>query len=125
MAHVLHIVRKGNVDAMQSRDEIELDIDALHTETLCALNRFLCNCKKPMSKMKRQEAIASELLSAGQSMVATPALILDEGGGGGERSPVFDDETPEIVAAKKSTALFIQEIAAGKGCGWGRRVLRQ
>ncbi|KAJ8485298.1 hypothetical protein OPV22_017783 [Ensete ventricosum] len=116
MAHVLHIVRKGNVDVMQSKDEIELDIDALHTETLWALNRFLCNCKKPMSKMKRQEAIASGLLSVGQSMIATPALIPNEGGGG-ERSPVFDDETLETVTTKKSTTLFIQEIAVGKGCG--------
>ncbi|RRT55342.1 hypothetical protein B296_00019923 [Ensete ventricosum] len=102
MAHVLHIARKGNVDAMQSGDEIELDIDALDTETLWALDRFLCNCKKLMSKMKRQEAIASGLLSAGHSMVAAPALIPDEGGGGDERSPVFDDETPEAVVAKKS-----------------------
>ncbi|RWV76843.1 hypothetical protein GW17_00062424 [Ensete ventricosum] len=123
MAHVLHIVRKGNVDVMQSKDEIELDIDALHTETLWALDRFLCNCKKPMSKMKRQEAIASGLLSVGQSMVATPALIPNEGGGG-EWSLVFDDETPEIVAAKKSTAMFIQEIAADEGCGSDRRGLR-
>ncbi|RRT67084.1 hypothetical protein B296_00028895 [Ensete ventricosum] len=121
----MYIVTKGNVDAMQSRDESELDIDVLHTETLWVLDRFLCNCKRPMSKMKRQEAIASGLLSAGQSMVATPALIPDEGGGGGEWSPMFDDEMCETVAAKKSTTLFIQEIATSKGCGSDRRGLRQ
>ncbi|CAL9747771.1 unnamed protein product [Musa acuminata subsp. burmannicoides] len=100
MSHVLHIVRKGNVSTTQNGDEIELDIDTMDTETLWALDRFLCNCKKMMSKMKRQEAIANGLLlHAGHSAAVADAQLPAEGGG--EMSPVLVDAS-EVVAAKKS-----------------------
>ncbi|RRT61411.1 hypothetical protein B296_00019400 [Ensete ventricosum] len=96
MSHVLHIVRKGNVSTTQNGDEIELDIDTMDTETLWALDRFLCNCKKMMSKMKRQEAIANGLL-----LHAGHAAARHQAEGGGEMSPVLVDAS-EVAAAKKS-----------------------
>ncbi|KAG1364176.1 transcription factor GTE7 [Cocos nucifera] len=96
MAQVLQIVRKRNVDPAQHGDEIELDIEMMDTETLWELDRFLCNCKKMMSKMKRQEAMASHLISAAPP-VPTETMVMAESG---DRSPVA--ETPEAVAAKRS-----------------------
>lgn len=57
MAQVLQIVQRRNPDPALHGDEIELDFEILDTETLWELDRFVGNCKKMMSKMKRQEAI--------------------------------------------------------------------
>ncbi|XP_008782804.2 transcription factor GTE7-like [Phoenix dactylifera] len=97
MAQVLQIVRKRNVDPAQSGDEIELDIEMMDTETLWELDRFLCNCKKMMSKIKRKEAMASHLISAAPPAPAATMVMAESG----DRSPVTV-ETPEAVAAKRS-----------------------
>lgn len=54
MEHVVHILRKRNGNLRQDEDEIELDIEALDTETLWELDRFVTNYKKMVSKIKRQ-----------------------------------------------------------------------
>ncbi|XP_008781734.1 transcription factor GTE7-like [Phoenix dactylifera] len=93
MSQVLQIVRKRNADPAQQGDEIELDIETMDMVTLWELDRFLYNCKKMMSKIKRQD-MASHLISAGP-----PATMVNTEGG--DRSPVAV-ETPEAEAAKKS-----------------------
>ncbi|XP_010913773.1 transcription factor GTE7 [Elaeis guineensis] len=100
MSQVLQIVRKRNADPAQQGDEIELDIETMDTETLWELDRFLCNLKKMMSKIKRQD-MASHPISA-----APPStMVITEGG---DRSPMAV-ETPEAAAAKKSKKADIVE----------------
>ena len=51
----------------------------MDTETLWELDRFLCNCKKMMSKIKRQEAMANHLISA-DPPVPTENMVMAESG---------------------------------------------
>ncbi|KAJ8764752.1 hypothetical protein K2173_009146 [Erythroxylum novogranatense] len=54
MEQVVQIIRKRNGHLRQEGDEIELDIEAVDTETLWELDRFVTNYKKLVSKIKRQ-----------------------------------------------------------------------
>ncbi|KAK6156745.1 hypothetical protein DH2020_010993 [Rehmannia glutinosa] len=54
MPQLVQIIRKRNEHLAQDGDEIELDIEALDTETLWELDRFVTNWKKMVSKTKRQ-----------------------------------------------------------------------
>lgn len=54
MPQLVQIIRKRNEQLSQEGDEIELDIEALDTETLWELDRFVTNWKKLVSKTKRQ-----------------------------------------------------------------------
>uniref|UniRef100_A0A803MC86 Uncharacterized protein n=1 Tax=Chenopodium quinoa TaxID=63459 RepID=A0A803MC86_CHEQI len=54
MSQVIQIIRKRNGHLTQDGDEIELDIEAVDTETLWELDRFVTNYKKMVSKMRRQ-----------------------------------------------------------------------
>ncbi|XP_019423370.1 PREDICTED: transcription factor GTE7-like isoform X1 [Lupinus angustifolius] len=54
MEQVVQIIRKRNGDLEQDGDEIELDIEAVDTETLWELDRLVTNYKKMVSKIKRQ-----------------------------------------------------------------------
>eukprot|EP00257_Ricinus_communis_P016108 XP_015574173.1 transcription factor GTE7 [Ricinus communis] len=54
MEQVVQIIRKRNGHLRQDGDEIELDIEAVDTETLWELDRFVTNYKKMVSKIKRQ-----------------------------------------------------------------------
>ncbi|XP_073001515.1 transcription factor GTE7-like [Typha latifolia] len=98
MAQVLQIVRKRNLDPTQHGDEIELDIEAMDTETLWELDRFLCNCKKTLSKIKRREVMASSTTTHANAATTSPILLMPEAG---HRSPLADD-LPDSEAVKKS-----------------------
>ncbi|KAK9004548.1 hypothetical protein V6N11_042013 [Hibiscus sabdariffa] len=63
MDNVVHIIRKRNGHLRQDGDEIELDIEAMDTETLWELDRFVTNYKKMVSKMKRQALMANNVAS--------------------------------------------------------------
>ena len=54
MPQLVQIIRKRNAHLADEVDEIELDIEALDTETLWELDRFVTNWKKLVSKTKRQ-----------------------------------------------------------------------
>lgn len=55
---VLRVIKKRNPSLCQSDDEIEVDIDTVDTETLWELDRFVINCKKALSKMRRSVGLA-------------------------------------------------------------------
>jgi len=57
MSQVIQIIRKRNGHLTQDGDEIELDIEAVDTETLWELDRFVTNYKKMVSKIRRQALI--------------------------------------------------------------------
>ncbi|XP_078430636.1 transcription factor GTE2-like [Wolffia australiana] len=59
MTQVLLIVQRRNPDPALHGDEIELDFETLDTETLWELDRFVGNCRKMMSKVKRMEAMST------------------------------------------------------------------
>lgn len=90
MNHVLQIVKKRNVDTQQDGDEIVLDFETMDAETLWELDRFVYNCKKTLSKIKRQEALAGNVVSsAPTSSTAEPSLPADAN----HKSPNADDTT--------------------------------
>ncbi|KAG7030914.1 Transcription factor GTE2, partial [Cucurbita argyrosperma subsp. argyrosperma] len=59
MEQVVQIIKKRNGHLKQDGDEIELDIEAVDTETLWELDRLVTNWKKMMSKIKRQAFITA------------------------------------------------------------------
>ncbi|KAH7671677.1 Bromodomain-containing protein [Dioscorea alata] len=90
MEHVIQIVRRRNGDPMQHGDEILLDFETMDNETLWELDRFVGNCKKMMSKMRRLEALAgANATAAGGASTAPASAHADDG-----------DKSP--TAAKKS-----------------------
>ncbi|CAI9104154.1 OLC1v1002779C1 [Oldenlandia corymbosa var. corymbosa] len=66
MPQLLQIIRKRNEQLAQEGDEIELDIEALDTETLWELDRFVTNWKKMVSKTKRQALMNNNNTPAAQ-----------------------------------------------------------
>ncbi|GJS39764.1 bromodomain, NET domain protein [Tanacetum coccineum] len=71
-ACLLTIIRKRNDQLAQEGDEIELDIEALDTETLWELDRFVTNWKKFVSKTKRQALMVNSA-----SVVPVPSVSAD------------------------------------------------
>ncbi|KAE8719872.1 Detected protein of confused Function [Hibiscus syriacus] len=63
MDNVVQIIRKRIGHLRQDGDEIELDIEAMDTETLWELDRFVTNYKKMVSKIKREALMANNALS--------------------------------------------------------------
>ncbi|KAF8411317.1 hypothetical protein HHK36_003864 [Tetracentron sinense] len=64
MEQVVQILRKRNGQLAQDGDEIELDFEAMDTETLWELDRYVYNCKKTMGKIKRQEHASHHISTA-------------------------------------------------------------
>ncbi|KAG0491326.1 hypothetical protein HPP92_004724 [Vanilla planifolia] len=92
MNQVIFILRRRNVDTQQDGDEIVLDFETMDTETLWELDRFLCNCKKMLSKIKRQEALAGSMLCS-----AAGSHSID-----GDHKLCVEDDAPEALALKSS-----------------------
>lgn len=63
MEQVVQIIRKRNGHLKQDGDEIELDIEAVDTETLWELDRLVTNYKKMVSKIKRQALMGNNINS--------------------------------------------------------------
>jgi hypothetical protein len=61
MEQVVQIIRKRNGHLKQDGDEIELDIEAVDTETLWELDRLVTNWKKMVSKIKRQALMGNNI----------------------------------------------------------------
>ena len=61
MEQVVQIIRKRNGHLKQDGDEIELDIEAVDTETLWELDRLVTNWKKMVSKIKRQALMGNNM----------------------------------------------------------------
>lgn len=64
MEQVVQIIRKRNGHLKQDGDEIELDIEAVDTETLWELDRLVTNWKKMVSKIKRQALMGNNNMAA-------------------------------------------------------------
>lgn len=73
MPQLVQIIRKRNEHLAQDGDEIELDIEALDTETLWELDRFVTNWKKMVSKTKRQALMMNNLGPPSASAAASAA----------------------------------------------------
>ncbi|XP_062100878.1 transcription factor GTE2-like [Humulus lupulus] len=61
MGQLVQILKKRSDHLSQDGDEIELDIEAVDTETLWELDRFVSNYKKFASKIKRQSLIQTPI----------------------------------------------------------------
>lgn len=77
MPQLVQIIRKRNEHLAQDGDEIELDIEALDTETLWELDRFVTNWKKMVSKTKRQALMMNNNTAAGVAAPTSPIADAD------------------------------------------------
>lgn len=77
MPQLVQIIRKRNDHLSQDGDEIELDIEALDTETLWELDRFVANWRKTASKAKRQALITGNDLVGGVAAPSSPIAEVD------------------------------------------------
>ncbi|PON32576.1 Bromodomain containing protein [Parasponia andersonii] len=71
MEQVVQIIKKRNGHLRQDGDEIELDIEAVDTETLWELDRLVTNWKKMVSKIKRQALMNNNNSNSNINNVAT------------------------------------------------------
>ncbi|XP_047160971.1 transcription factor GTE7-like [Vigna umbellata] len=94
MEQVVQIIRRRNGHLKQDGDEIELDIEAVDTETLWELDRLVTNYKKMVSKIKRQA-----LMGNINNSVAPNKAIMELPGG--EKA---DGMPTELKKAKKVEA---------------------
>lgn len=88
MPQLVHIIKKRNANMVQEGDEIELDIEAIDTETLWELDRFVMNWKKMVSKTKRQALMANATSASAPVETETAS---------GEDNVVSDNERTEAV----------------------------
>ncbi|KAG6421952.1 hypothetical protein SASPL_118512 [Salvia splendens] len=79
MPQLVQIIRKRDEHLAQDGDEIELDIEALDTETQWELDRFVTNWKKMVSKTKRQALMMNNNPAAGVSIPSSPVTDADLG----------------------------------------------
>ncbi|KAL8553472.1 hypothetical protein ACS0TY_001966 [Phlomoides rotata] len=79
MPQLVQIIKKRNEHLAQDGDEIELDIEALDTETLWELDRFVTNWKKVVSKTKRQSVVVGGDPDDGIAAPSTPIVEADMG----------------------------------------------
>lgn len=70
MEQVVQIIKKRNGHLKQDGDEIELDIEAVDTETLWELDRLVTNWKKMVSKIKRQALMNNNINNNTTTMAA-------------------------------------------------------
>ncbi|KNA05399.1 hypothetical protein SOVF_190690 [Spinacia oleracea] len=107
MSQVIQIIRKRNGDLTQDGDEIELDIEAVDTETLWELDRFVTNYKKMVSKQRRQALMDmpngnvghhdySDQVGVSERVTETAKAVKRSGGGdvGDEDVDIGGDEVP-------------------------------
>ncbi|KAK7331786.1 hypothetical protein VNO80_28526 [Phaseolus coccineus] len=73
MEQVVQIIRRRNGHLKQDGDEIELDIEAVDTETLWELDRLVTNYKKMVSKIKRQALMGNNNVAPNKGNMEFPA----------------------------------------------------
>ncbi|KAI3704160.1 hypothetical protein L1987_74375 [Smallanthus sonchifolius] len=121
MPQLLQIIRKRNNQLAQEGDEIELDIEALDTETLWELDRFVTNWKKHVSKTKRQSLLVNNSASADFDEVPSSEKMdgMKKNKEAGEEDVDIGDEMPENsfphVEIEKDDGGGGQVQAAGNG----------
>ncbi|KAG8368515.1 hypothetical protein BUALT_Bualt15G0053700 [Buddleja alternifolia] len=121
MPQLVQIIRKRNEHLAQDGDEIELDIEALDTETLWELDRFVTNWKKLVSKTKRQALIMNNP-AFGVAGPTNPAAEADMGAmsdnnddDSGKRSKDNDEEDVDIDDDLPVTSFPPVEIEKDEG----------
>ncbi|KAL6517573.1 hypothetical protein OROMI_033274 [Orobanche minor] len=131
MPQLVHIIRKRNQHLAQDGDEIELDIEALDTETLWELDRFVTNWKKMVSKTKRQALMNINTQANGTAIPpATPITDADMGVVGdkidedsSKKLKENDDEDVDIdddMPATNFPPVEIERDEGGAGGGGGQ-----
>lgn len=75
MPQLIQIIRRRNDHLAQEGDEIELDIEALDTETVWELDRFVTNWRKFVSKTKRQALMTNSQNGAAPGLASSPTPI--------------------------------------------------
>uniref|UniRef100_A0A7N0U423 Uncharacterized protein n=1 Tax=Kalanchoe fedtschenkoi TaxID=63787 RepID=A0A7N0U423_KALFE len=71
---IIRIIKRKNSLLSHQGDEIEVDIDAVDTETLWELDRFITNHRKNLSKIKRRKERAAQF--GGEANVIVPRNIM-------------------------------------------------
>ncbi|KAL0422462.1 UNVERIFIED_CONTAM: Transcription factor GTE7 [Sesamum latifolium] len=124
MPQLVQIIRKRNEHLAQDGDEIELDIEALDTETLWELDRFVTNWKKMVSKTKRQALLMNINPAGGVAPTSSMAdadmgSMSDKNDDSGKKSKENDDEEVDIDDDMPATSFPPVEIEKDDGMGGG------
>ncbi|MCL7027677.1 hypothetical protein MKW94_016717 [Papaver nudicaule] len=99
---IVQIVKKRNAGEYEEGDEIEIDIEAMDTETLWELDRFVGNYKKMLAKMRRRQS-----LSGGNgNQQHYPAME-------GNKSPMAV-EMPEVKNRKAENECMEEDVDIGE-----------
>lgn len=128
MPQLVQIIRKRNEHLAQDGDEIELDIEALDTETLWELERFVTNWKKMVSKTKRQALMMNNVgppSASAAASAATTSVAEADGPTNSEKNDSFKkpkkgdvgDEDVEIEDDEPATHFPPVEIEKDEGGG--------
>ncbi|KAL7157035.1 hypothetical protein ABFS83_02G050500 [Erythranthe nasuta] len=125
MPQLVGIIKKRNEHLAQDGDEIELDIEALDTETLWELDRFVTNWKKMVSKTKRQALMTNINPGSGVAEPASPTAEADDMGtmsddkndDSGKKLKENDDEDVDIDDDMPATSFPPVEIEKDEGTG--------
>lgn len=113
MPQLVQIIRKRNERLAQEGDEIELDIEALDTETLWELDRFVTNWKKLESKTKRQ-ALMENFSTAPMVAPDTDEALASDINDGAEKIKKGDgDEDVDIGDEMPESSFLPVEIEKG------------
>ncbi|GAV86862.1 Bromodomain domain-containing protein [Cephalotus follicularis] len=115
MAQLVQIIRKRNGHLPQDGDEIELDIEATDNETLWELDRFVCNYKKLINKIKRQGLVQNPMMttSISKSPICEMVEVAQKGmkGDVGEEDVDIGEEIP--MGNFPSVEIEKDDVAAG------------
>nr|XP_043627426.1 transcription factor GTE7-like [Erigeron canadensis] len=127
MPQLLQIIKKRNDRLAQEGDEIELDIEALDTETLWELDRFVTNWKKADSKAKRQALLVNSASTAvGPSVSAdiddVPMVEKTDGGGMKKNKREAGEEDVDIGDEMPESSFPHVEIEKDDGVGVGHHI---
>ncbi|KAK1359189.1 Transcription factor GTE2 [Heracleum sosnowskyi] len=118
MPQLVQIIRKRNERLAQEGDEIELDIEALDTETLWELDRFVTNWKKLASKTKRQ-ALMENFSTAPMVAPDTDEAVASDMNDGAEKIKKGDgDEDVDIGDEMPESSFLPVEIEKEEGANF-------
>ncbi|KAG2703985.1 hypothetical protein I3760_06G162200 [Carya illinoinensis] len=95
MKPAVQIIKKRNEHLKQDEDEIELDIEAVDTETLWELDRLITNWKKMVSKIKRQALMGNYAKTNGLIESADGAIFDESTTGKASEAAEAQGEEPQ------------------------------
>ncbi|CAI9768303.1 unnamed protein product [Fraxinus pennsylvanica] len=116
MPQLVQIIRKGNEHLAQDGDEIELDIEALDTETLWELDRFVTNWSLKNTRMRMWT-----LMRISATHFPPVEIEKDKGGGevGHDQDRDYGNASSGLSSSSSSSSSFSSSSDSDSGSSSG------